>query len=64
MVLPLGSELLLNAFGNVRELLGHLLSLLLVTQRQIRRGQAVVVALHHEFAVELFGRAPFGRINP
>ena len=30
---------------------------LLVTQGQISRTQAVIVAMHHEFAVKLFGGA-------
>src|SRR5215471_533362 len=37
---------------------------LFVTQRQIRWAQAVVVAINHKFAIELFGRAPFGGIDP
>jgi hypothetical protein len=26
--------------------------------------RAVIVAMHHELAVKLFGRTPFGRVNP
>src|SRR4029434_8256849 len=36
---------------------------LLVTQRQIGRTQAVIVAMHHKFAIQLFGGTPFGRVN-
>src|SRR5215831_7048506 len=37
---------------------------LLVPQRQVGRGQAIVLAMHHAFAVELCGRTLFGRLNP
>src|SRR5262245_114927 len=37
---------------------------LLVPQSQLGWTQAVLVAMHHKFAVELFFRAPFGRVNP
>src|SRR2546430_17538016 len=37
---------------------------LLVPQRHIDRAQAIVIAMHHEFAVELRFRAPFGRVHP
>src|SRR5262245_40090503 len=35
---------------------------LLVSQRQIRWRQAIIVAMHHKFAIQLFGRTPFGRV--
>jgi hypothetical protein len=37
---------------------------LLITQRQVGRRQAIVIAVDREFAVKLLGLAPLCRINP
>src|SRR5262252_2767292 len=37
---------------------------LLVPQGQIRWREAIIVAMHHKFAIQLFGRTPFGGVNP
>src|SRR5437763_15462815 len=37
---------------------------LLVPQGQIGWREAIIVTMHHKFAIELFGRTPFGGVNP
>src|SRR5215470_6265327 len=37
---------------------------LLVPQGQIGWREAVIVTMHHKLAIQLFGRTPFGRVNP
>src|SRR5262245_30620186 len=37
---------------------------LLVPQGHIGWREAIIVTMHYKFAIELFGRTPFGRVNP